>query len=155
MPLYCTLEQGGLSLPLTPLSHGLLSWNVLFSSTKLILSGPCCSSQHPSSAWRVSPDTFPRSHAATAPACLQPCWPLWSPKSLTLGTFWSTHSPPQPSISLFTQSSAEMLPPRALPSPWLGPGPLQRPGSAPPPPDTAPSTQQAPCVGRGGACRCA
>lgn len=124
-----------------------------FSRTKLILSGPCCRSLSTSLWPEGESDTFPRSHGNS---------PSLSPALLASvesqvpysGHFLSTHSPPQPPFSSL-RAQLRCCHPGALPPPVAGPGASAMPRSTPPPPNTAPSTQQAPCVGRGGMCRCA
>ena len=124
-----------------------------FSSTKLILSGPCCRSLSTSLRPEGEPDTFPGSHGngpSLSPALLSSV-ESQVPYS---GHFLSTHSPPLPPFSSL-RAQLRCSHPGALPPILAGPGASAMLRSAPPPPDIAPSTQQAPCMGSGSMCRCA
>ena len=124
-----------------------------FSSTKLILSGACCRSLSTSLRPEGESDTFPGSHDNG---------PSLSPALLTSvesqvpysGRFLSTHSPPLPPFSSL-RAQLRCCHPGALPPSMAGPGASATPRSILPPPDAAPSTQQALCMGSGGVCRCA
>lgn len=120
------LQNRCLSRPLPPLSHGLLSWKVLSPALSSSSQGPAAGLSAPPCGLRVSPTPSPGA-MATAPACLQPCWPLWSPKSLTLGTSCPPTPLPCPH-SLHSELRWDAATQELCLPPWLGLRPLQRPG---------------------------